>query len=63
MRPEIEGLELQKQQILQAIQANELEYRQVEQRREESRRLGLEINAFHTSLKVQDISALVILNN
>jgi predicted nucleic acid-binding Zn-ribbon protein len=43
LRPEIEGLELQKQQILQAIQASEAEYRQVEQQREETHRLSLEI--------------------
>ena len=43
LRPEIDGLEAQKQQILQAIQENESKYSQVEQQREESRILNLEI--------------------
>ena len=43
LRPEIERLQLQKQQILQAIQASEQEYFKIEQQREESHRLALEI--------------------
>ena len=43
LRPEIAGLEVQKQQILQAIQESEEKYRQIEQQRQESHRLRLEI--------------------
>ena len=43
LRPEISGLESQKQQILQAIKESEAKYRQVEQQREESHRLRMEI--------------------
>jgi hypothetical protein len=43
LRPEIERLEFQKQQILQAIRISEQEYLKVEQKREESRKLALEI--------------------
>ncbi len=53
MRPEIAGLEAQKQQILQAIQQSEEKYRQVEQQREESHRLRLEIKC-----KQQEINNL-----
>ena len=53
LRPEIAGLEAQKQQILQAIQQSEEKYRQVEQQREESHRLRLEIKC-----KQQEINNL-----
>ena len=43
LNPEIAGLEVQKQQILQAIQESEEKYRQIEQQRQESHRLRLEI--------------------
>ena len=53
LRPEISGLEAQKQQILQAIQESEEKYRQLEQQRQESHRLRLEIKQ-----KQQEISNL-----
>ena len=53
LRPEIAGLEAQKQQILQAIQENEAKYRQIEQQKEDCHRLELEIKQ-----KQQEISNL-----
>ena len=53
LSPEITGLEVQKQQILRAIQESEAKYRQIEQQREVCHRLELEIKQ-----KQQEISNL-----
>ncbi len=43
LRPEVEGLELQKQQILQAIRESQIDYLAAERNREEIRRLAVEL--------------------
>lgn len=51
LRPEIERLELQKQKILQTIQASEQQYLKVEQQKEQSDRLAFEIKEKRTEIQ------------